>query len=263
MTQWNLTAAIRHNLTSCGADVPHDEMQVAALTNKLAGFDGSGSASSHRPALLPERPYDYDLPRQAPEGLVLVKSVAVGNIFNHRQPARSSACLESTEGDGMLPLPPLPLRSSLTLSASSEPLRSTKQPLLARPLLHAVVAHPETPAKKMRVSAWMPDAGCPCTDSAEHTRHVRKCRAWLCICKPPAGGRGGGDHSHLDACLRGRFQKHQTPWRKPQKGDKAQMIGEARRRGCPDRVSDGSAGGWVIDPAGRQLLHSAWVSDGQ
>jgi hypothetical protein len=57
-------AGIRHNLPACGADVPHDELQLAALSNKLAGFDGCGN-TSHLAALLPARPYNYNLPRSA------------------------------------------------------------------------------------------------------------------------------------------------------------------------------------------------------
>jgi hypothetical protein len=58
-------AAIRHNLPACGADVPHDELQLAALSNKLAGFDGCGNISQLA-TLLPDRPYNYNLPRRAP-----------------------------------------------------------------------------------------------------------------------------------------------------------------------------------------------------
>ena len=45
-------AAIRHDVPSCGADVPHDETQLAALSNKLAGFTGDGSDRGASPSSL-------------------------------------------------------------------------------------------------------------------------------------------------------------------------------------------------------------------
>eukprot|EP00966_Prymnesium_polylepis_P102945 2384605-Prymnesium_polylepis.1 len=72
-------AAIRHQLVSCGADVPHDELQLAAFSNKLAGFDRTGSASPAFAQLLPARAYDYDLPRAASSSFLLVKNLPAGN----------------------------------------------------------------------------------------------------------------------------------------------------------------------------------------
>ena len=52
-----------------------------------------------------------------------------------------------------------------------------------------------------------------------------------------------------------RFGRHADA---PAKGDRAIMIGEARRLGCADRIHDGHE--WVVDPLGRPLEHSAWVA---
>jgi hypothetical protein len=159
----------------------------------------------------------------------------------------------------MLPLPMLSLRSSLEMAPSTEPLRSTPLPPVARPLLRAATkaaAQPE--AKRQRLVVWSAASGCPCADKQSHDKHVRKCRAFPCTCKPPQGSaRGGGDYTHLDECLRGRLQKHVEGMRTPTQGERVQMIGEARRCGGEDLVYDGRA--WVVDPNGRPIMRSAWI----
>ena len=247
-------AAIRHNLPSCGADVPHDELQSAALANKLAGFDGTGSESSVSTALLPQRPYDYNLQRAASPSLVVVKHLKGGNAFNHRNPARNSAV---TEADG---LPPLRLRSTLC-RGTGIPCTSLPSPC-ARVLLKAhmdatATAASASTSRKRKAHEWTPQRGCGCGSAAGHTKHVKKCACWACTCKPPHKGRGG-DNTHHPECLRGRYAQHVLPFAVPQSGDGAAMIHEARRCGCPDLVHDGR--GWVVDPHGRPVAQSAWVA---
>ena len=136
-------AAIRHDLPACGADVPHDETQLAALSNKLAGFDGSGNPSDQLVPLLHQRPYDYDIPRAATKEIVVVKQVGGGNVFNNRKPQRHVAPMEA-HGDGMLPLPRFCLRSTLRLP-TSVPLGTQNLFPMASPLPRLAcqcMAHP-------------------------------------------------------------------------------------------------------------------------
>ena len=247
-------AAIRHNLPGCGADVPHDETQVAALANKLAGFDGMGNATGNATTLLPQRPFDYNLPRAASPHLVLVKQLKGGNAFNHRKPARGCAM---TEPDG---LPALQLRSIISVGTgvpqASRPTASVRLLLEAHSVATAAALTASTSRKRKAVE-WTPLPGCDCGSSAAHAKHVRKCARWACTCKPASEARGG-DYTHHDACVRRRYAHHVLSFAAPRQGDRVAMIHEARRCGCPDLVHDGS--GWVADPQGRSVTQSAWVA---
>jgi hypothetical protein len=253
-------AAIRHNHPGCGADVVHDELQVAAFTNKLAGFDGAGSTSGVVTTLLPERPYDYNLPRRASPSLVLVKHLKAGNTFNHLKPAH---CLPLTEASvGTVELPTLPLRSSLSAQVGGQALCSSQPPACVSALLamHTAVAErtaAASAARKRKASAWVPLLGCDCGSEDAHNRHVRKCARWACNCKPPKAGSWGGDNTHAALCVRSSRARHVVTYVAPQKGDRVAMIGDARRGGCADLVHDGR--GWMADPHGRAVEHSAWV----
>jgi hypothetical protein len=167
--------------------------------------------------------------------------------------------LESHDGAGTLTLPTLSLRSSLEMPPSTETLRATPLPPAAKPLLKvAAQAAAQPAAKRQRQAVWTAASGCLCADKPAHEKYVRQCRAFPCTCKPQQGSyRGGGDYTHLNECVRGRFQKHGEGLRKPAKGEKVQMIGEARRCGGEDLVFDGSA--WVVDPSGRPIIFSAWM----
>ena len=98
--------------------------------------------------------------------------------------------------------------------------------------------------------------GCNCATKAAHEAHVKKCAKWACCCKPARAGHGG-DSSHDDACMRGRYARHAIPYVNPRVGDKMQMVGVARQSGLPDLVFM-AKGGWMADPDGR-LIRSAWV----
>ena len=246
-------AAIRHDLPACGADVPHDELQVAALANKLAGFDGTGNASSVMTNLLPHRPYDYSLPRAASPSLVVVKQLK-GGAFNHRKPSRSGTVLEA---DG---LPALRLRSSLlpgTGTPCSSPLAPSARVLLQSHGDATAAAAASTLSRKRKAAEWTPLPGCECRSAQAHKKHVKMCARWACNCKPLRAARGG-DYTHHEECVRRRYAQHVLPFVAPQKGDKCTMIHEARRCGCPDVVHDGH--GWVTDPNGRVVVQSAWVA---
>ena len=65
----------------------HDELQVVAFANKLAGFEGAGMPLPGLTLLLPERPFDYNTPQKASGSLVLVKQLPGGNTFNHKRPS--------------------------------------------------------------------------------------------------------------------------------------------------------------------------------
>ena len=249
-------AAIRHTVPHCGADVLHDELQLAAEANKLAGYDGSGTGASD--SLLPCRPYDYNLPRAAPAGFVLVKSVGRCNSFikaterGHRR-SNANPVLES-EGNGLLALPKTTLRNQLPLDVSlNTSLPISGMPSVMKPLMLSMST---AAVSKTALKAWTAAAGCPCVDKRAHTSHVSKCRQWLCTCKPPATGKGG-DTTHDPKCMRRQFQLHQIPFRTRKRGDRAQMLPEARRLGCADKIFDGSS--WVDDANGRPIIHSAWV----
>ena len=251
-------AAIRHSLPSCGADVPHDELQVAALTNKLAGFDVTGNESSGRLVrLTPTCPFDYNVPRAAPCDLLLLKQLSGGNTFNNRSTADFLQPITEVDGEGMLPLPVLPLRDSLLPPLCSGALMPTPLPSVLRPLLDSSASAPALPTVKRQKAEWLAPAGCDCTDKAAHGRHVRRCGKWKCTCQPKTGA--GGNTTHLPECLRRRYQQHSLSWRLPQQGDCAQMIGAARNSGCQDCIYDGRA--WVPDPNGRPVQHSAWVME--
>ena len=197
-------AAMRHTVPGCGADVGHDELQAAALANKLAGFDGSGGASGQLPTLLPTRTYDFDLPRAASPAFVLVKHLAGGNAFNHRKPQRSVAATEASVC-GALPLPAISLRSSLAhppSAVSSPQLPAPVHTLVAAQTAALTAAAQKVASRKRKACEWTPHSGCRCESQVAHTKHVRKCAKWLCTCKPPATGRGG-DNTHVAGCLRG------------------------------------------------------------
>ena len=254
-------AAMRHRVPGCGADVNHDELQLAGLANKLAGFDGSGGASSQLPSLLPGRAYDYNLPCAASPSFQLVKHLAGGNAFNHRKPERSIAAMEASKS-GALALPVLSLRTSLARPLAGATVSMPQPPTCAAILIAAhgastAVLAERTASRKRKAVEWMPGLGCDCGSHDAHKKHVRKCAKWLCTCKPPATGRGG-DASHTEGCLRGAFARHTQEWRAPVKGDRALMRDAARRMGCADRIHDGRE--WVVDPQGRPLEHSVWIA---
>ena len=112
-------------------------------------------------------------------------------------------------------------------------------------------------SQKRKAAEWTPKAGCDCASTGAHTAHVKKCQAWPCSCKPARVGKGG-DSSHTDACMRGRYASHTVPFIAPRAGDKVAMIDDARRAGLPDLVFNAKAG-WVADPQGRSVERSAWV----
>ena len=249
------SAAIRHDLPGCGADVPHDETQIAALSNKLAGYDSMGHASSSASILLPHRPYDYNHPRAASPSLVVVKQLKGGNAFNYRKPARGGA---RTEMDG---LPGLRLRSSL--AARTGTLNASQPVACAGVLLRSHATTIATAAgtaasRKRKATEWTPLPGCACGSAAAHSKHVKKCAIWACSCKPAREGGWGGDHTHHSDCVRHRYAQHVIPYVAPQVGDRVTMIHEARRCGCPDLVRL-KGQGWVADPDGRRVTQSAWV----
>jgi hypothetical protein len=248
-------AAIRHDLPSCGADVPHDEMQLAALTNKLAGFDGTGTARTDCAQLLPQRAYmyDYDLPRAASSDLVLVKQVGGSNVFNQRRSLRvGRSDAASGDGDGMLQLPSCGRRDALAPPSAGAAAPPSRLPQIAQPLLALADAPVPVASNKRK---WVPPIGCACADENAHTAHVAKVkRAWACGCQSGAKGRAAHHHD----CVRGAMQQHRQPFRRPTRGERVQMVGEARRCGKPDVVYDGRA--WVVDPEGRPVQQSAWVT---
>ena len=251
-------AAIRHDLPACGADVTHDDLQTAAFANQLAGFDGTGTASSDLPQLLPDRPYNYNLPRAASPSFVVVKRLPGGNCFNHRKPAPSSM---ASADHGVLALPRLSRRSALALPEQSALMSSSPSPACAQLMRSAhtsavQAADGRSATRKRKAAAWMPAEGCDCGDKATHEKHVRKCMKWCCSCKPPKKGRGG-DATHDPLCKRGMYARHTLPYAPPARGMRVAVIGEARRCGMHDLLFDGHS--WVPDPDGRAVAHTAWV----
>ena len=96
----------------CGADVEHDELQLAALTNALAGFDITGTASGAFTALMPQRPYDYDVPRAASPNLILVKQL-------NRSKQSGAVAQVAASQPGSLALPTLQLRGELSAGSGT------------------------------------------------------------------------------------------------------------------------------------------------
>ena len=227
------------------------------MTNKLAGYDGYGNPNG-AVQLVPARPYDYNLPPSARTEVIVVKAIS---SFNHRQPARSSVELE-VDPSGLLPLPIVRLRSSvppgiMPVAGVAPQVFSSRMPYIIRPMLRMPIT-PLTPSRK-RKAEWSPQPGCLCIDEQAHTKHLQRCRKWWCACQPKLGAYGGKTVHHPD-CLRKRFQRHAELLRAPVKGDKLQMIGEARRVGCPDVMFGGRS--WVTDPQGRPTMRSAWMTTG-
>ena len=247
-------AAVRHAVPGCGADVEHDELQLAALTNALAGFDITGTASGAFTALMPQRPYDYDVPRAASPNLILVKQL------NRRKQSGAVAQVAASQ-PGSLALPTLQLRGELSAGSGtvkSSQLPASAQALRAKHVATCASAAAATLRKQQAAVLWTPLAGCDCGSREAHAKHVRKCATWVCTCKPPKVGRGG-DKTHDPACMRSRYAQHVLPYVAPKKGDKLAMLWAARRCGCPDVVHAGRAG-WVPDPDGRPVIRSTWDS---